>query len=148
MFKKQTIKPPKEFILLYNETEKLHEEIFEILSQNTGYNKQWVKKNPIKCLQSVNVEIKKQVEKKFLHLQVMKQYLWSKYYFENFEEVFKYISPPSRVQYNHKTKLIELIDGNTMQEQVKKTIKDFREKLEKISNSFKNLTLPPQSLGS
>ena len=146
--KKKTLKPSKDFISLFNQSESAYKEILQTLSKWTGYNVDWVGKNFSKCLGVLTTDQRKIIEEKFIWNQVLKQYLWSQYYFLNFEKVVKYVVPPSRVQYNHKTKLIELIDGNNFTEKVKKIVQNFKNDLEKVSKNFSSPINPnpPRSL--
>ena len=138
---KEFIKPNKNFINFFNKAEEARKDMPKFLAKMTGYNENFCKKNISKAMEALNEEQKEEIDNKFIYAQVIKQHLWAKFYYLNFEKIKDYLLPPATVLYNEKKKVIELSDDKEMQAKLKRLVSDFKNVIGKFSQ--KNNKISP-----
>lgn len=127
------VKAPKSFIDAYKKSEKARLEVPKFLSDITKYNEEWCDKNRDKAYDLLTEEQRKEVGELALWAQFSKNKMWSDYYCANFETVKDYVIPPASINYNPKTKMMEMRDGKEISSKVKDLISDFKNKIDKLT---------------
>ncbi len=103
-FKK--FKAPKWFQELHYATEEEKEDLFQYLSETIGYGSEWCKQNVKNCLEKLKPEDKNYTIKKLTKIDIMTNYLWSKFYYNHWEQVRDVIGRVTP-EYNSKKKIIK-----------------------------------------
>ncbi|MEX0595633.1 MAG: hypothetical protein WD512_03960 [Candidatus Paceibacterota bacterium] len=132
MMKNKTIRPTKEFTQLYQRIEKGQNDIYERIAELSGFNVEYCKKNIKRALEGLNDDQVKEIDDSFLKLQIWKQKMWSDFYYTKFPDIKTYLIPPHKIQYDQERKLVVLVDGNQVKEQVKRAITTFKEQVNNI----------------
>jgi len=144
---KATIKVNREFRVLFKESEKASKSVPALLAKATGYNMEWCMKNTKKCIPHLTEEQKTEIDDIMMYAQIVKQKLWSDFYYNNFPKIKNYLAPPSRIEYNPKKKIVELTDGNEITAKLKQAISDFKKRVGGLTKQRGNAdTKPPLNL--
>ncbi len=106
MFKLKKFKAPAWFHELHCAVEEEKEDLFQYLSENIGYGPEWCKQNIKNCLQKLDSENKHYTIKKLTKIDIMTNYLWSKFYYNHWEQVKDVIGRVTP-EYNSKRKIIK-----------------------------------------
>ncbi|MFW6149884.1 MAG: hypothetical protein ACOC6D_08505 [Atribacterota bacterium] len=106
MSKFKKFKAPQWFQELHQTAEEEKEDLFQYLSESIGYGPEWCKQNVKNCLQKLNSEDKNYTIKKLTKIDIMTNYLWSRFYYNHWEQV-KDIIGRVTPEYNPKKKIIK-----------------------------------------
>ena len=132
MFKTKTIQPSSKFIKLFEKTEKVQEEALEVLADATGFEKEWCRKNLKKAFSYLGEDTKKELDHKSLYAQVLKQKLWADFYFQEFDQIKEYLSNGSKIKYNRKKKVVEVIDSLEIKQKLTDALANIKQQLKDL----------------
>lgn len=131
MRKSKKIKAPKWFQDLHTEAEDERKDLFEYLSSVIGYGPQWCEQNIVSCLERLEPEDRDYTIERLGKLDTITRYAWSRFYYENWNEIKDFIKRGSS-QYDLKKKIIEFSSPNIFQRfsnQAKKIKSKIRDKI-------------------
>lgn len=112
---------------LQNEIKKENNNIDKFLENKVGYSIEWCNTNNKRAFDMLSKDEKDEVNKMFFRIETIKKYMWSKYYYKNWEKVERVIlSPFAKANYDAKKKLIIVSDAS-----------DFKKKSLDIINKLK-----------
>ena len=104
--KSKKFKAPEWFHKLHKDTEEKEKELFEYFSEVVGYGPEWCKKNVGKCIEKLEPRERNGIIKELSGVDVAIKYAWSRFYYENWDEIKDLLNVKSP-EYDDKKKIIE-----------------------------------------
>jgi len=121
------VKAPKWFQDLFSEANEEKKDLFDYLSGVVGYGPEWCEQNIKGCLERLGTEDREYTLEKLGRLDTITRYAWSKFYYENWNEIKDFLKRGIS-QYNLKKKIIEFSAPNIFQRFSEK-VRNFKRKI-------------------
>jgi len=117
---KKYYQAPAYFQKLYEEGEQEKNNFLKYLSKIVGYEKFWVEKNIKRSFDMLDNQQKEVANRILDRAEIIKKYVWSRYYYENWDKVSHTTHNPfARTKYDVEKKRIIVIDPSDLEKKVR-----------------------------
>jgi len=114
-------KAPAWFSKLYSEGDKERQKLLDFLADKTGYGSHWVKANMPRAFDLLNEADREEAHQRIDKIEVMKKYVWSRYYYQNWDKVkYSVASPFTKISYDEKNGRIVVDEKSELAKQIAK----------------------------